>query len=75
MTWAEFCSLLSGLGEDSPLVRMVRIRLEDDPAVLKHFTTAQHRIRDEWRSKAAFYRTPQETADFYAQLEAIFAGM
>ncbi|MGN0501765.1 MAG: Gp15 family bacteriophage protein, partial [Ruminococcus sp.] len=48
MTWQEFRSLLSGLGPDTPLARTVQIRLEDDKDVLKHFTSAQHRIRNKW---------------------------
>lgn len=35
MKWNEFASLLSGIGADSPLGRLVQIRLEDDKDVLK----------------------------------------
>ena len=37
MTWTEFCSLLSGLGPDTPLARTVQIRLEEDKEILKNF--------------------------------------
>jgi hypothetical protein len=53
MKWEEFAILLSGLGENSPLARIVTIRLENDPERLKDFTSAQHRIRNKWRSKTA----------------------
>ncbi len=48
MTWDEFSSLLCGLGTESPLVRIVRIRSEKDRNVLKHFTKEQHKIRNDW---------------------------
>ncbi len=48
MTWDEFSSLLCGLGAESPLVRIVRIRSEKDRDVLKHFTKEQHKIRNDW---------------------------
>ncbi len=53
MTWDEFVSLLSGLSEDSPLGRIVRIRLENDPNVLKHFSIYQKKIRSQWRCRRA----------------------
>ena len=75
MTWQEFRSLLSGLGEDTPLVRTVQIRLENDPKMLAHFNSAQHRIRSEWRSKQCSKRTQDEVDSFLREMEAAFASM
>ena len=76
MTWGEFCALLSGLGESSPLVQTVRIRLEDDPKVLEDFTAAQQRIRSQWRAKhTSVNKTAEERDAFLRELEAAFAGM
>ena len=77
MTWEEFASLLSGLGADSPLVRIVRIRSEKDRDVLRHFTKEQHMIRNEWirRNKAsgkASIRTIEERDAFLSQLLTMF---
>lgn len=75
MTWGEFCALLSGLGEDTPLARTVQIRLEDDPKVLESFTSAQHRIRSQWRAKhTSVNRTTEERDAFLRELEAAFAS-
>lgn len=75
MTWDEFCALLSGLGEDTPLARTVQIRLEDDPKVLEGFTSAQHRIRSQWRAKhTSVNRTTEERDAFLRELEAAFAS-
>lgn len=53
MRWDEFCALLSGLGPDTPLGRIVQIRAENDKDVLKHYTKDQHRIRNAWRKRQA----------------------
>lgn len=51
MAWDEFCVLLSGLNENTPLVRMAQIRKEIDPEVLKTFNEEQLRINKEWQRK------------------------
>lgn len=51
MKWDEFKALLIGIGPDTPLGRIVSIRSEDDKDVLKYFTAAQNRIRNEWRTR------------------------
>ncbi len=51
MQWDEFKALLSGLGPDTALGRVVAIRAEENPDVLKHFTEAERRIRNQWRQK------------------------
>ncbi|MGN1412456.1 MAG: Gp15 family bacteriophage protein [Oscillospiraceae bacterium] len=45
LSWGEFCSLLSAIGEDTPLGRIVSIRCEDDREHLKYFTPKQREIR------------------------------
>lgn len=49
MPWDEYCNLLSGLKEDTPLVKMALVRTETDPEVIKTFTAEQKRINYEWR--------------------------
>lgn len=53
MKWDEFAALLSGLGPETPLGRIVAIRAENDKDHLKHFSPAQHRIRNEYRNRKA----------------------
>ena len=54
MTWEEFSAMLRGLGAETPLVRIVRIRSEKDGDVLRHFTKEQHRIRNDWIKKKRY---------------------
>lgn len=51
MDFKEFCTLLAGITEDTPLGKIIRIRSEEDKEILKHFSPEQHRIRNEWRER------------------------
>lgn len=68
MPWDEFQDLLAGLGNDTPLGRIVAIRSESDPEILKQFSPEQHRIRNEWQRRLAKQKTPEQTM---AALEGI----
>lgn len=75
MKWDEFCDLLSGISAESPLGRMVQIRLEDDPKILEHFTPAQRKIRSQWKSKRTKTISPENTAQFLEQMKQAFISM
>lgn len=51
MDFHEFCTLLSGIMPESPLGNIISIRSEEDKDTLKHFSDAQHQIRNEWRDR------------------------
>lgn len=51
MRWDEFAALLSGIGPETALGRVVAIRSETDPDILKHYTPEQRRIRDSWMAR------------------------
>lgn len=51
LEWDEFLNLLSGLLPETPLGRIVSIRLEKNPDVLKEFTPEQKKIRSDWQRK------------------------
>lgn len=51
MSWDEFCTLLSGLLPDTPLGKVVGIRAEKDPKILKTFTKEQKKIRNDWQRR------------------------
>lgn len=48
MSWHEFCNLLSGLMPDTPLGKIVAIRAEKDPKVIREFNETQRNIRNDW---------------------------
>lgn len=75
MKWDEFCDLLSGLSPESPLGRIAQIRLENDKDILKHFTSAQHKIRSEWRSKRAKAMTSDELNSALEMFKQAFVDM
>lgn len=72
MKWDEFASLLNGLSADSPLGRMVQIRLENDKNILKHFTPYQRKIRAEWHNKKAKHISKKETDIAIEQMKNVF---
>jgi hypothetical protein len=75
MQWYEFKALLSGLGPDTALGRIVAIRTEDDKDVLKDFTPEQKRIRSEWRRKNAKTKKEDDTKKFLEDMKSVFIGM
>lgn len=48
--WREFCDLLAGFNEKTPLGRMVMIRSEDDEEILKTFSADMLDERARWRN-------------------------
>ncbi len=75
MPWSEFVSLLSGLGPNTSLARLVQIRIEDDKDILKNFTPSQHRIRNQWRSRKAKEVTQEDVGAFLEQMKQTFISM
>lgn len=75
MTWDEFCSLVSGLGPDTPLGRMVTIRAEEDKENIQNFSKDQRRIWNEWRNRTAKQKTEKDTALMIEELKNMFIGM
>ena len=75
MKWDEFADLLSGLGPDTALGRIVSIRAEDNDEILKHFTPEQHRIRNEWRRKQAKAVSLEDRDAFLKEMKKAFLAM
>lgn len=75
MKWEEFKALLSGLGPDTPLGRMVQIRSEEDEELLKYFTPEQKRIRREWRLGEAKEKPKEELDAVLESLKQAFIRM
>lgn len=75
VSWDEFRSLLAGLGPETPLGRVVAIRSETDDNVIKHFTTDQQRIYDNWRKHQMERMTPEAYDREMEGLERMFAAL
>lgn len=48
LSYSDWAKLVSGLMNDTPLGKIVEIRMEDDRDILKNFTAEQREIRNEW---------------------------
>lgn len=75
MPWDEFVDLVSGLNEQTALVRVAQIRTESDPEVLKSFNAEQRRMRSEWLRKKALKRPESDTRAFLDQMQKGFAEL
>lgn len=75
MKWDEFGALLSGIGPDTALGRIVSIRSEDDKDVLKEFTPEMKRIRSEWRNRMAKAKSTEERDRFVEAMKQAFISM
>ena len=72
MSWNEFKALLTGIDGETPLGRIVQIRSENDPDMLKHFSQGQHAIRNEWRNRLAKEKTSKEIDNYLEQIKQAF---
>lgn len=50
LSYSDWSKLVSGLMNDTPLGKVIEIRMEDDPEILKNMNDDQRRIRSEWQS-------------------------
>lgn len=75
MSWDEFSDLLSGLSDDTPLVKVARIRTEDDPEAIREMSPAQRRMRSEWQRRRAAAKSPEEVAGFLKVMQDAFARL
>ena len=75
MSFREFCYLLTGIGPDTPLGRIVSIRAEDNPETLKQFTKDQKRIRNEYRRKQALKKPKSEVDNAIETFKQAFTRM
>lgn len=51
MEFQEFLTLLSGIMPETPLGKMIQIRSETDSEILKHYSSEQKQMRDDWLEK------------------------
>lgn len=75
VTWDEFMALLAGISADTPLGRIVSIRAEKDPKVIRSFTREQRRIYSDWRKRSAESISPEKYNKAMAGMEAALAQM
>lgn len=70
MSWREFSNLLGCLSADTALGRIVSIRSENDPDVLKNFTKGQKEVREEWRNS---HRQELSQKEYSASMQSLLA--
>lgn len=74
MPWDEFCDLLAGLDDTTPLGKMVSIRLETDEEIINAFTPDQKRIHDDWQKKQVMQTDISVRDSLVKEFQAEFAS-
>ena len=74
MKWKEFRSLLAGLNPDTPLGRVVQIRAETNPDIIKEFTPGQRKIHDDWQKRNRREMSPVDMEKFLKQMLNFFVS-
>lgn len=75
MSWREFSYLINGLSGETPLGRIISIRAESDPEVLKEFTADEKKIRAEYAQKIAKKRSEKDVDNVLDNLKNAFMRM
>ncbi len=77
MPWGEFCTLVAGLMQETPLGNIVTIRSEKDHKIIKNFTPSQRKIHRDWRLKLANRQldNPEQLEGKIKNLEVTFSRM
>ena len=76
LRYSDWAKMVSGLMDDTPLGRIVSIRSEKYPEMLKHFTKEQKQIRAEWAAyKASQIKDNKDATKQIADLERMIAGL
>lgn len=75
MKWREFSAYMAGLDGKSPLGRVISIRAEEDPEILRQFSPEQRRIRNAWRSRKAKKVSKGDLEAFLESMKRTLIGM
>lgn len=72
MGWYEFSYLLQGLSGDTPLGRIIAVRAENRPEVIREMGANEKRIRNEYRKRLALKKTEAETDNALNNMKQAF---
>lgn len=75
MSWLEFSYLIEGLSGETPLGRIISIRAEKDPDIIKDMTPSERRIRNEYRKKMASQKSEKEVENAIESMKQAFIKM
>lgn len=67
--------MLEGLSGETPLGRIIAIRAETDPEVIKEMTKSERKIRNEYRRKMALNKSDKETQSALDSIKDAFIKM
>ena len=75
LKFSDWVKLVSGLMDNTPLIRVVHIRMEKDRNVIKKFNAEQRKLRNDWAafkaSKLRSTNTNSKVIDWDKQITAL----
>ena len=75
ISYAEWARLVSGLMPETPLGRVVQIRMERDPKVIAKFGEYERRVRADWNHFKHSKQTPEEAQQSIEQLQNMLKNL
>ena len=75
MKWDELKAMISGLGPETVLGRVVSIRAETDKEIIKNFGREEQRIRSDWNKRTAQHASKEQIDNAMEQIKQAFIAM
>lgn len=78
LKYSDWAKMVNGLMDDTPLGRIVGLRTETDPDILKKFTPEQRAVRQDWarfKLSRTLQRPEADLRQQFALLEQAMAKM
>ena len=75
ISYAEWARLVSGLMPETPLGRVVQIRMEKDPKVISKFGEYERKVRADWSKFKYSQQTPEQAEHSVEQLQDMLKNL
>ncbi len=75
ISYAEWARLVSGLMPETPLGRVVQIRMEKDPKVISKFGDYERRVRAEWNKFKYSQQTQEQSTKSVEELQMMLKNL
>lgn len=75
ITYAEWARLVSGLMPETPLGKVVQIRMEKDPKIISKYGEYERRVRADWNKFKYSQQTAEQSSQSVEQLQSMLKNL
>lgn len=75
ITYAEWARLVSGLMPDTPLGKVVQIRMEKDPSIISKYGEYERKVRADWNKFKYSQQSQEQTSQPVEQLQEMLKNL